>query len=937
MTRQGVPLVRRARVRRRAAAVVAALCLAPVLLPLVVTTPATAGGTVAVPDAARGRWSVVATPSGPEAVWRAPGRLPTTDARPELRVDGTVVAVPDVDPDGHSVSVPLAALGGADAGDLEVWLGARRLDVTSQPTPPAPGQATSGAALARQAVTPGTDPGLPGPRTWTAFDYTAPDLPWPTFDAPMEVLGHAVLPDEVDHAPLVVFLHGRHIACYGPHDHGFWPCAPTSQPVPSYLGYTYLQELLASQGYASVSISANAVNAQDGMTNDGGARARGTLVRHHLELLAGWSADPADAQWGGRLDLDRVVLVGHSRGGEGVDQAAIDTPADAPYRLLGQVLLAPTDFGWQTASYLPTEVLLGYCDGDVSDLQGQRYVDAAPLLAPDDPSLRSSVLLMGANHNFFNTEWTPRISQAPSTDDWWNRTDPVCGSRTSPTRLTAAEQRRAAQTWVAAGVHAFLAGDPAQADDSLAWIDAGEPVALPAAGPAVALTAALGGHRSTVGLDGGATAAGAAAPCLAGEPYGDLGGLARTVPGDDELCGIHGFDREPHWTPTYPSPASVHAADAASGLAQQERLAWTTTGAEGGWHLAQPLDLGGEGTSLDLRVVVDPDSPPVDLEVVLGAGGETFAAPARTLQPLPGFSDLAALWAQTLRVDPDDYRGHLDLAQVDSVQVRTVSDLGRLWLLDASRREPGLAPVPDTSLPVVHLGRVVQPEGSATTGGTALLPFRVTGEVTAPARFAVAAEQWTWGWRRRPQFVTVDLELGQTAGTIAVRYQADDVDDLGRVTQRVHAVAKRGVALSRFVGDVVVRDDDPSPAVTFEPAPAHVAYGDEVVFRVHLSAPVDYWVDNQARAVRRPGVRPLRTSDVSRAWLRAQLGQVPDDVPLWRVWRWGFVDLPPGATTARLVIPTRAHPRHPGAKVLTVRFTARPLDAPLVASARVGS
>jgi hypothetical protein len=914
--------------------VVAALCLAPVLLPLVVTTPATAGATVAVPDATRGRWSVVATPSGPEAVWRSPGRLPTTDARPEVRVGGTMVAVPDVGPGGHSVSVPLGALGGADPDDLEVWLGARRLDVTRRPTAPAPGTATSAAALARQAVTPDTDPGLPGPRTWTSVDYTAADLPWPAFDAPMEVLGHAVLPDGVDHAPLVVFLHGRHIACYGPHDHGFWPCAPTSQPVPSYLGYTYLQELLASQGYASVSISANAVNAQDGMTDDGGARARAALVRHHLGLLAGWSADPGNAPWGGRLDLDHVVLVGHSRGGEGVDQAAITTPADAPYRLVGQVLIAPTDFGWQTASYLPTEVLLGQCDGDVSDLQGQRYVDAAPLLAPDDPSLRSSVLLMGANHNFFNTEWTPRLSQAPSTDDWWDRTDPVCGPRTSPTRLTAAEQRRAAQTWVAAGVHAFLAGDPAQADAPLAWIDAGEPVALPAAGPAVALTAALGGHRTTVGIAAGATAAGAAETCWAGKPWGDPW-QGRSVPPDDELCGIPGYDRQPHWTPSYPYPASVHAADAASGLAQQERLAWTAPGAEGGLALAQPLDLGGAGTSLDLRVVVDPDSPPVQVQVVLGAGGRTWNGPTRTLTPLAGSQYVGALWAQTLRVEPTDYTGHLDLAQVDSVQVRAVSDRGRLWLLDASRREPGLGAVPDLSLPVVHLGRVLQPEGSETTGGTALLPFTVTGAVTDPARFAVAVEQWTWGWRRHPRFAVVDLEPGQTSGAVAVPYQADAVDDLARQVQLVHAVAKRGVTMSGYVGTVVVRDDDPAPRLTFRPVDRRARYGDDLAFRVHLSAPVDYWVDNVARAVRVREVRPLRTTDVTRSWLHAQLGRIPADVPLSRVWHYGFVDLPPGHTTATLVVPTRAHPEHPGPKALTVRFTARQLGPPLFATVRV--
>ena len=104
------------------------------------------------------------------------------------------------------------------------------------------------------------------------------------------------------------------------------------------------------------------------------------------------------------------MLVGHSRGGEGVDRASIQIPLSAPYRIAGQVLVAPTDFGIQTAPYVPTVTLLPYCDGDVSDLQGQKFTDVSRDLAAGDTSLKSSVLVMGANHNFFNTEWTPGIA-----------------------------------------------------------------------------------------------------------------------------------------------------------------------------------------------------------------------------------------------------------------------------------------------------------------------------------------------------------------------------------------------------------------------------------------------------------------------------------------------------------------------------------------------
>ena len=103
-------------------------------------------------------------------------------------------------------------------------------------------------------------------------------------------------------------------------------------------------------------------------------------------------------------------------------------------------------------------VLLPYCDGDVSDLQGQAYVDAARD-AGNDPVLRSAVLVFGANHNFFNAEWTPGVAVAPAFDDWGDNTDQVCGNKAGTTRLTAAAQRQVGTTYVAAAAAVFVAGN----------------------------------------------------------------------------------------------------------------------------------------------------------------------------------------------------------------------------------------------------------------------------------------------------------------------------------------------------------------------------------------------------------------------------------------------------------------------------------------------
>ena len=96
------------------------------------------------------------------------------------------------------------------------------------------------------------------------------------------------------------------------------------KPVPSYLGYDYVQRRLASQGYVTVSISADAINALDFRDADGGAAARAALVRDHLRAWVGF-ADSATHP----ADLSNVVLVGHSRGGEGVNRASLRPAACA--------------------------------------------------------------------------------------------------------------------------------------------------------------------------------------------------------------------------------------------------------------------------------------------------------------------------------------------------------------------------------------------------------------------------------------------------------------------------------------------------------------------------------------------------------------------------------------------------------------------------------
>ena len=90
--------------------------------------------------------------------------------------------------------------------------------------------------------------------------------------------------------------------------------------------------------------------------------------------------------------------------------------------IIGAVLaIAPTDLDpfidWNPAS--PYLVILPNNDGDVSTLHGQRTYDRAFIstVAEADREEKSMFWIFGANHNFFNTTWTPGSGDPFASDD----------------------------------------------------------------------------------------------------------------------------------------------------------------------------------------------------------------------------------------------------------------------------------------------------------------------------------------------------------------------------------------------------------------------------------------------------------------------------------------------------------------------------------------
>jgi hypothetical protein len=307
----------------------------------------------------------------------------------------------------------------------------------------------------------------------TTAEYNFGDLGYtpPGFPGPVEFRANVHYPTGLSGGPhpLIVFLHGRHVTCYqGSAVFLEWPCRSGHAAIPSYTGYDYIASNLASYGYIVVSMSANGISAVDNTTSDKGALARAQLVQHHLDLWKAFNSASGGAPFGttfsGKVDLTKVGTMGHSRGGEGVVRQFIyNASQPSPYGIKAVLPLAPVDFSRPVINGVPLSVILPYCDGDVSDLQGVHYYDDARYNIAGDRAPKHTVYVLGANHDFFNTIWTTGVF-AGGADDWLfsgPSSDPQCGQPGSGGRLTAAEQQSVGLAYVAGFFREYIGSETA--------------------------------------------------------------------------------------------------------------------------------------------------------------------------------------------------------------------------------------------------------------------------------------------------------------------------------------------------------------------------------------------------------------------------------------------------------------------------------------------
>jgi hypothetical protein len=257
---------------------------------------------------------------------------------------------------------------------------------------------------------------------------------------------HVWMPQGVGPFPVVVALPGHH------------PSRTESE-----LGLRYLGELLASRGFVFVSIEQAFLN---GPWIANGAQempGRAHLALHHLRQLAAWNRQP-DTPFSGNLDLERVALLGHSRGGEAAAAATelnrmsrlpeeATIPLDFNLGIRAVVALAPTDGLYRPSGRAPAPtgidylVLHGSFDGDVSAFQGLNQFHRVRL-PPGSDHFKAAVYVHRANHAQFNEDWSRNDVRAPLA--WLLNREPV---------LSAETQRAITAFYVSAFLEASLNGN----------------------------------------------------------------------------------------------------------------------------------------------------------------------------------------------------------------------------------------------------------------------------------------------------------------------------------------------------------------------------------------------------------------------------------------------------------------------------------------------
>lgn len=253
-------------------------------------------------------------------------------------------------------------------------------------------------------------PGWTGLSGWLRSSY------WGFGPQNIPLQATAWVPDAPGPRPVVLIIHGDHVM----------------EEYNSELGYAYLGQLLASRGALVIAVDLNFMNTSladlPGLffRNKLGLHAhhdaRAWLALQHLESLRQWQNDPAHP-WHKRIDLSRIVIIGHSVGSEAASIAAFfNTLSRHPDH---SDIIFPDRFGIRgivslaggEGEYQPRNAPIWLDNTHYLALHGSRDAQvysfgalaqyARTRWTNQSHYFKAALLIQGLHHNSFNSEWGP--------------------------------------------------------------------------------------------------------------------------------------------------------------------------------------------------------------------------------------------------------------------------------------------------------------------------------------------------------------------------------------------------------------------------------------------------------------------------------------------------------------------------------------------------